>query len=605
MKALRVQSGGTCKALLRDELQPLPDLDRQERQALRLQQAQSIMRMTPWTVSFNVVVSLVVLALGHDHLPSIPLHLWVGYNLSVSALILLHWFMISRRCGDRSCAEGYVRAIVVQGVLLAIAWALAPVLFYEPATGDMRILISSLTIGAFSLGAYRLSQVPVAAGIYVSLPALSLAWASFRHMEDAAIGAASAILLVAYALAVMLIAWMRYEDARRDIRNLEQIKRQRNIIRMLLNEFEENASDWLWETDAQGRLLHATPRLEDITGRSLDDLKGQPLHRILGVDRNEAGWRKFHVQLELGRMVNGMVLPARIHGETRWMSITGRPLFGSEGELLGFRGVAGDITAQVLHERQLRKEKEQAQQEARAKSEFLALVSHELRTPLNAMVGFSELLEKETAGPLGDEYREYVRHIAQGSRQLLRLINDILDYTRFERQKITLMDEVVDLVELAELAVRQAARDPRAQGLRVRLEAPAEDILVRGDMGRLKQVIDNLLTNAVKFTEAGSVTVSISRTEDGGVRVAVSDTGPGVPEAEREALFEPFRQAEGTLTRRHDGIGLGLPIARRLVRLHGGELWLEEATGGGCRAVFTLPSWRVIDGEADAAQAAA
>ena len=584
--------------------QKLPDMSARERQALRLQQAQSIMRMTPWTVSFNIAVSLVVLVLGHDHLPPVPLHAWVAYNIVVSTLILLHWVFAARRCASRACVAGYVRAVIVQGLLLAVAWALAPILFYESATGDMRILISTLTIGAFSLGAYRLSQVPVAAAIYVSLPALSLAWASLRYMEPA-IGAASAILLIVYALAVMLIAWMRYEDALKDIRNLEQIKRQRNIIRMLLNEFEENASDWLWETDADGRLLHATPRLEEITGRALAELKGQPLHLILGVDRNEEGWRKFYTQLALGRTVHGMVLPARIHGQERWYSLTGRPLFNDDGELSGFRGVAGDITAQVLHERQLRKEKEVAQREARAKSEFLALISHELRTPLNAMVGFSELLEKEVGGPLSDEYREYVRHISQGSRQLLRLINDILDYTRFERRKITLMDEVVDLVELAELAVRQAARDPRAKGLKMDFEAPDEDILVRGDMGRLKQVIDNLLTNAVKFTEKGGVTLSITRTEDGGVRVAVSDTGPGVPAAEREALFEPFRQAEGTLTRRHDGIGLGLPIARKLIRLHGGDLWLEEAPGGGCRAVFTLPSSRVIGGDAETARAAA
>lgn len=572
----------------------MADIGRQERLALRMQQAHSIMRMTPWTVSLNAVVSLIVLMLGHDKLPSVPLHAWTAFNVLVSLLILAHWSIATRRCASRTCAAGYVRAIVVQGALLGLAWALAPLLFFGPATGDMRILISTLTIGAFSLGAYRLSQVPAAAALYVSLPALSLAWASLRYMEPA-IGAASAVLLVVYALAVMLIAWMRYEDALKDIHNLEQIRRQRDIIRMLLNEFEENASDWLWETDARGRLLYATPRLEEFTGQSMEELKNRPLHRILGADGNEESWRKFYTRLELGRTVDGMVLPARIHGQRRWFSLMARPLFGDNGELAGFRGVAGDITAQVLHERQLRREKEEAQREARAKSEFLALISHELRTPLNAMVGFSELLEREAAGPLNDEYREYVRHISQGSRQLLRLINDILDYTRFERRKIKIMEEPVDIVELGELALRQAARDPRAKGLEMRFEAPDAALFVRGDMGRLKQVIDNLLTNAVKFTEEGRVSLSIRREDTGGVRIEVADTGPGVPAAEREALFEPFRQAEGTLTRRHDGIGLGLPIARSLVRLHGGDLWLEEAPGGGCRAVFTLPPERVID----------
>jgi len=186
------------------------------------------------------------------------------------------------------------------------------------------------------------------------------------------------------------------------------------------------------------------------------------------------------------------------------------------------------------------------------------------------MVGFSELLTREAAGPLNDEYREYSRHVLDGSRQLQRLINDILDYTRFERNKIRLQEQEVDLVELAEMALRQVAREKRARGLRFELRY-ADDVVLRADLGRMKQILSNLLNNAVKFTPEGSVTVDIDRNAEGDVVVRVIDTGIGIPEDKLKTIFEPFTQVDAALSRRHDGIGLGLSIARSpFRRRHGG-----------------------------------
>ena len=564
-----------------------------ERRALRIQQAQSIMRMTPWNLLLNIAASLVLLFVGHKALPGRVFFIWVGANILLSVLILLHWRMAARRCASRACAAGYVRAILIQGILLGITWAMPPLLFLNVKDPELSILVVVFTLGAFSLGAFRLSQVPAAAAFYIALPTASLTVYAITGLSGA-VGAAAALFCIGYAAALMLMVMLRYQDAIAIIRNQAELKRQRDIIRLLLHEFEEKANDWLWEADAEGRLTHVTPRLVELTGLPAERLRGRALADVLGAGEKSEAWRAFENALRRGEKVEGQVLPACIRGRRRWYRLYARPLKDAKGRLIGFRGVASDVTAQVLSERKLKREKEEAQRAARARTDFLALVSHELRTPLNALIGFSELLEKESAGPLSAEYQEYARHISDGARQLSRLINDILDYTRFERKKLRLMEQDVELIDLAEMAMRQIARDPRASGLALRLDAPDGELLVRGDPVRLKQVLDNLLTNAVKFTDEGEVRLHIGIMPDGGVKVSVSDTGPGVDMEEAEKLFEPFRQAEGTLTRRHDGIGLGLPIARSLIRLHGGDLWLEEAEGGGCKAVFTLPPERVL-----------
>ncbi len=564
-----------------------------ERRALRIQQAQSIMRMTPWNLLLNIAAALVLLLVGYQALPGHILLAWSSANILLSLLILLHWRMAIRRCASRACAAGYVRAILVQGILLGIVWSLPPLLFMNVDDPELSILVVVLTLGAFSLGAFRLSQVPIAAAFYVGLPTASLTVYAIINLSGA-VGAAAALFCMGYAGALMLMVMLRYHDAVAIIRNQAELKRQRDIIRLLLHEFEEKASDWLWEADADGRLTHVTPRLVELTGMPADSLVGKTLSDVLGAEEQSEAWRAFREALRQGRKVEGQVLPACIRGRRRWYRLYARPLNDAKGNLIGFRGVASDVTAQVLSERKLKREKEEAQRAAQARTDFLALVSHELRTPLNALIGFSELLEKESAGPLATEYQEYARHISDGARQLSRLINDILDYTRFERKKLRLMEQDVELIDLAEMAMRQIARDPRAVGLDLRLDAPEGELLVRGDPVRLKQVLDNLLTNAVKFTDEGEIRLHIGIMPDGGVKVSVTDTGPGVNVDDTEKLFEPFQQAEGTLTRRHDGIGLGLPIARSLIRLHGGDLWLEEAEEGGCRAVFTIPPERVL-----------
>jgi signal transduction histidine kinase len=224
----------------------------------------------------------------------------------------------------------------------------------------------------------------------------------------------------------------------------------------------------------------------------------------------------------------------------------------------------------------------------RHKSEFLANMSHELRTPLNAIIGFSQLLESRMFGELNQRQAGYVDDIHESGQHLLSLINDILDLSKIEAGRMELELSSFDLpaaVANAVTLVRERASHHGVE-LRCRLAGVGEMV---ADERKVKQVLVNLLSNAVKFTpEGGTVEVRAMR-NDGAVEIAVSDTGIGIAPEDREAIFEEFRHVGGDSTRRSDGTGLGLALARRLVELHGGRIWVRSEVGRGSTFTFSVP----------------
>jgi signal transduction histidine kinase/CheY-like chemotaxis protein/HAMP domain-containing protein len=223
----------------------------------------------------------------------------------------------------------------------------------------------------------------------------------------------------------------------------------------------------------------------------------------------------------------------------------------------------------------------------RHKSEFLANMSHELRTPLNAVIGFADLLRDEAAG-LAAEQRRFADEIHVAGRHLLELINDVLDLSKIEAGRLTLSVEQVDLARTVAEASGLVQLATRSRGARIDASIPP-GTTVPGDGARLRQVLVNLLSNALKFSpEGGTITIT-ARLEGDHVRVDVQDQGPGVPADLRPHLFQPFVQGENPLVKRHEGTGLGLAISRMLVELHGGRLWLDEG-GPGARFALTLPA---------------
>ncbi len=260
-------------------------------------------------------------------------------------------------------------------------------------------------------------------------------------------------------------------------------------------------------------------------------------------------------------------------------------------------GVLERLTRDLrLKERELLASKEAAEQANRAKSAFLASMSHELRTPLNAIMGFAEVIQNRLTAPTASlNYADYAQHIHDSGQHLLNIINAILDMSKIEAGRLELSDSVVDVRALAESCVRLVSARAELTGVRIEIDIPADCPPLRGDSLRLRQILLNLLSNAVKFTPGpGLIAVSASLREDGRLALVVADSGIGMTGEELALALQPFRQIDNRLSRRYEGTGLGLPLVKSLIELHGGELDLRSTPEQGTVATLLIPPDRVI-----------
>ncbi|RLS57204.1 MAG: response regulator [Planctomycetota bacterium] len=278
-------------------------------------------------------------------------------------------------------------------------------------------------------------------------------------------------------------------------------------------------------------------------------------------------------------------------GFRRVILTTKVPLRNKAGEIFGLVGICRDITERKLAEEELRRAKEAAEVASRAKSEFLANMSHEIRTPMNAVIGMTELLLGSEFTP---EQRDYLETIRDSADSLLLIINDILDFSKIESGKVELENYPIDVREWLTDGVRTLG--VRAHAKHLELACDVGDTVPRfilGDGLRLRQIVLNLVGNAIKFTDKGEVVVSVHRetqTESSVLlHFAVRDTGIGISPVEQARVFEAFEQADNSMTRRFGGTGLGLSISSRLVSLMGGRIWVESELGSGSTFHFCVP----------------
>ena len=269
-----------------------------------------------------------------------------------------------------------------------------------------------------------------------------------------------------------------------------------------------------------------------------------------------------------------------------------------EGSERKFVAVMRDMTTMVKARDEIVSAMRTAEQASKTKNEFLANISHELRTPLNAIIGYAEMIESEILGTLGQtQYKEYLQHISSSGRHLSNLINDLLDITRIEADDFPLADETIDLGDTLETCITTVSPRVSEEGKSIHLESPEQTITVRADLLRLKQVLLNLIHNAIKFTDKdGHIEITTAVLGNGALEIRITDDGIGISQDDMERVFDMFAQADGSLSRRFEGIGLGLPLSRKLMEKHGGTLNLESGLERGTTAIVTLPADRVTVG---------
>jgi PAS domain S-box-containing protein len=283
----------------------------------------------------------------------------------------------------------------------------------------------------------------------------------------------------------------------------------------------------------------------------------------------------------------------RKDGTRFWANVVITALRREDGELVGFAKVTRDLTERRAAEQQRvadARRLAEAEAVSRAKNEFLAALSHELRTPLNVIGGYVDLLTLGVHGPISDEQREALERVRASQRRLLMLISDMLNFSRIDARQIQYRIEAVPLADVAASVRPMIEPQAAARGITMEWQAPDTRVVALADRPKVEQILLNLVTNAVKFTEAGGrVSVRHAGLEDR-VALEVSDTGMGIPVDQLEDIFEPFTQPGRSLTSRHEGAGLGLAISRELARAMGGDISVTSEPGSGSTFRLTLPA---------------
>jgi PAS domain S-box-containing protein len=392
--------------------------------------------------------------------------------------------------------------------------------------------------------------------------------------------------------------WKGVRSALVTVRDISESKRTEDELRMSEERYQElvertraaitvhNGDQILYANEAAVE-LHGAGAMEELIGRDPNEF----LHPD---ERQDVADRRRLVFEE------GLIAPTteqrqlRLDGSVIRVECTGIPVHwnGETCVLVEAR----DITARHQAESDLLIAKETAELANRAKTEFLANMSHELRTPLNAVIGFSEIMKGEMLGPIDNiQYRDYCQDIHHSGIHLLNVINDILDISKIEAGKLDLYDEEFDPVEAIQSCMRLINERARNNNIDLSLLLPGKLPQIRADERKLKQILLNLLSNAVKFTpNGGRVSVEAAADPYVGFRISVSDNGIGIAHEDLTRVMTPFAQVESALTRKFDGTGLGLPLAKSLAELHGGTLNLKSAVGSGTTVTVQFPPRRLV-----------
>ncbi|WP_431854849.1 PAS domain-containing sensor histidine kinase [Azospirillum sp.] len=360
----------------------------------------------------------------------------------------------------------------------------------------------------------------------------------------------------------------------------------------------EAAADAILTVDEEGIVHSFNPAAEAMFGLGAAEIVWHRLDRLIPGDVVERHKAYLRAPGEPGKPVAGGCIGdirARRADGTLFPIELSVAALEVQGRRL-FTAIVRDVTERKRIEAELIRARDAAEAADLAKSAFLATMSHELRTPLNAVIGFAQVIEMRLLGPDAlDRYTEYASSIRQSGEHLLGIIDDILDISKIEAGSLQLGEAPVDVADVLGQSLNLIAMQAGKRGVAVTLDLERNLPPLRVDELRLRQILVNLLSNAVKFSDTGGqVTVGARRADDGGLEFVVRDEGVGMAPEDIPKALERFSQVDQSMTRRHEGTGLGLPLTKRLVELHGGSLRLDSALGEGTTVTVRLPAARVM-----------
>jgi|GEM_PF-1471231 len=365
-------------------------------------------------------------------------------------------------------------------------------------------------------------------------------------------------------------------------------------LRKLVQAVEQSPT-MIFITDLEGRIEYVNTMFSEITGYTREEAVGRRSDILKSPDTPKEVHADLWKTIMSGAEWRSEIKDRRKDGSYFWAYASIAPVHDLDGNMTHFVAMHEDISERKMAEEHMRDAKRTAELANRAKTELMANMSHELRTPLNAILGFSSSIEQKIFGPIGDErYEEYIGFIHSSGAHLLDLINDILDVSAIEAGKLELHEEPVHLSEVRD-ACQQIIQPRVDEGGLVLQWSDCKDLpTLMIDERRMKQILLNLLSNAVKFTpRGGRIVCDAKRTEDGFV-ISVEDTGIGMDEEGLDKAMMQFGQVDSSLSRKHDGSGLGLPLTKSLVELHGGTFEMTSQKHKGTIVTITLPLSRVL-----------
>ena len=375
-------------------------------------------------------------------------------------------------------------------------------------------------------------------------------------------------------------AQSRSQDLEVELRQIKSLNETLELLALVASK-TDNAVIIM---DAQGIVEWVNDGFVRITGYESSAVRGKPIAEILhGPLTADEDRRLIQQSLHASQGMSQEIENQRKDGQPYWAAVSITPVFNEQGRTTRWIGIANDITRRRHAQEELRKAKEAAEAANRSKSEFLANISHEIRTPMNAVIGMTALALDTS---LTSEQREYLSTAKDSAESLLRLLNDVLDLSKIEARRLELEHVAFQLQDVVRDAYKSLVTQARKKGLQffecIDADVPA---VVVGDPARLRQILINLLDNAIKFTESGEVRIRVKlqwKASDAvGLQFTVQDTGVGIPGDKLRTVFEAFTQADSSTTRRYGGTGLGLTISCELVRMMEGRIWVESEVGQG------------------------